>query len=234
MILYDSGFFAELNATRMACITGSLGSGKTLIAHEIAKPYLDKGYKFGGNISSAWLDRIEDIIPDNQGALKTFFVLDEAGMYVKSVGSATALAGFARKLDIYLLFCGRKLPHRDLTELRMYLWFDCWKNFYIPLWVWRWDVDVQGTKKYHGFVFQTGRGAYYGLYSTLDPADHPLTILKAIEAGTRNLFEIHGHKYEILDLASYNPKNRRNALADFAADVNAAASELRDAGSLRK
>ena len=234
MILSDGGFFAELNATRIAVVTGSLGSGKTLIAHEIAKPYLDRGYKFAGNISSAWLDKLEDILPNEHGALKTFFVLDEAGMYVKSVGSATALAGFARKLDIYLLFCGRKLPHRDLTELRMYLWFDCWKNFYIPLWVWRYDVDVQGTKKYHGFLFQSARGCYYGLYSSLDPADHPLSVLKTIEAGTRNLFAIYGHKYEILDLATYNPKNRRNALADLASDVNASVEELERSSTIRK
>ncbi len=195
MIIYDGGFFAELYQERIACVTGSLGTGKTLITHAIAQPFLRDGYKFFGNISSAWLDDIEKVKLTKKGEqVHAVVVCDEGGLYVRRFEDVKRLSSYARKLDIYIIFAGKKLPHEDLQALRLYVWFDFYKNFLIPLRVWRYDVQVDITKNYHGYLFETGWWAYYGLYSTLDPGGDVEDILKSIDMWIKDFGGFYGRK----------------------------------------
>lgn len=232
MILWDGGFFAELDATRLCCVTGNLGSGKTLIAHEFAEHYLKKGYAMAGNLSSVWLTPLDRITPNEYGQVKTIVLLDEGGLFVRSTASVLALAAFARKLDIYLIFSGRKKPHHDLTELSIYLWFDLWKNFLLPFKVWRYDVQVQHSKSYHGLLWQTCWQAFYGLYSTLDPGDFPQEILTKITEWTENMFRLYHRQHRISDLASHPARRTAEQLADFGNDIADSAQEIASVVSL--
>lgn len=186
---------AELYQTRIVCITGSLGSGKTLITHEISEPFLRDGYKFVTNFKSAWVDEPDMIEMREKGdQVHAVVVVDEGGLYVRSFEDVKRLSSFARKLDMYILFSGKKLPHVDLQELRLYLWFDLWKNLRIPLRVWRYDVQIDVTKSYHGYLWQTGWWAFYGLYSTLDPGSDAEEILKWVDSWIRRFGSFYDRK----------------------------------------
>lgn len=224
-------FYAELEQERIMCFTGQLGSGKSLVSHMIAQPYLAKGYRFVTNMASAWADdytKIKPLLPNYQ--YKVFSVLDEAGLYVRTFKTVASLSSFARKLDAFLIFCGKKLPHADLQNLVLYQWFDFYKNFLIPVKVYRYDVQISTTKKYSGYIWVTGWQAYYGLYSTLDPGDFPESIVKSFEKWTEEHFTRYGRAYRIQDIKAGDDASVD--MADIQADMERSARKTTDAISL--
>lgn len=225
-IMGGSRFFAELEQERIVCISGALGTGKTLLAHEIALPYIRQGYRFVTNTSSAWAHDWRKLQPVNEfGQMKIIADVDEGGLYVRTAKTASKLASFARKLDAYLIFSGKKLPHDDLQSLRIYLWFDFYKNFALPFKVFRYDVKVDTTKNYHGYVWQTAWQGFYGVYSTLDPGDYPEEILKAFEVYTETLFRRYNRKYQVGDLTT---EGDIVELADVQSDISRTSNEVRE------
>lgn len=224
-------FFAEFDQERIMCFSGQLGSGKSLLSHMIAEHYLQSGYRFVTNMASVWAEdwkQLQPIPPLMQ--YKVCAVIDEGGLYVRTFKSASALSSFARKLDSYLIFCGKKLPHQDLQSLVLYQWFDFYKNFLLPVKVYRYDVSVSTTKTYHGYIWVSLWQAYYGIYSTLDPGDYPEEILKAFEHWTEEHFKRYGRTYKIQDLATGGGEVVE--MADIQADMERSARKTSDAVSL--
>ncbi len=199
MILYDDGFFAELDDCFMVYITGRLGSGKTLFAVEIAERYLRKGYKLASQIACIWNDEIESMTMDEYGRRKVVAIFDELGLYFRSAKSAGSISSFARKQQTYLIFSGRKAPHDDLCELTVQLWFDFMKWFFIPIKVWRYD-KINGRKSYHGYILQTCWWEHFGVYDTLDPGDNPERLVNIFKVWTKEFFDRYDRTYKIHDV----------------------------------
>ena len=199
MILYDDGFFAELDDCFMVYITGRLGSGKTLFAVEIAERYLKKGYKLISQIACIWNDEIETMTMDEYGRRKVVAIFDELGLYFRTSKSAASISSFARKQQTYLVFSGRKAPHDDLCELTVQLWFDFFKWFWIPIKLWRYD-KINGRKSYHGYIIQTAWWEHYGIYDTLDPGDNPEYIVEVFKTWTQEFFARYSRRYKISDV----------------------------------
>lgn len=225
-------FFAEFEQERILCVDGSLGSGKTLITHMIALPYIQRGYRFVTNTSCVWsVKDWESLRPVNEfGQMRVIANVDEGGLYVRTARSVQKLSSFARKLDSYLIFSGKKLPHEDLTQLRLYLWFDFYKNFLLPFKVYRYDVKVSTTKSYHGYIWISLWQAYYGLYSTFDPGDYPEDLLNAFEGWTEGLFRTYRRRYNVSDLVTTDATVMD--LADIQNTSSQQAGELRETLSL--
>lgn len=201
MIIYDDGFLRELDDSRMCYIGGRLGSGKTLLAFELAERYLLSGYRLISQTSSVWNDDPALVTADELGRRKCVFIIDEAGLYFRRAQTAGYLASFARKQDFYLIFSSRKAPHADLCDLSIYLYFDLFKFFLIPLKIWRWE-RYNVSKSYHGFLFQTAWWGYYGVYNTLDPGDPPDEIVEIVKSWTHEFFQKYGRRYRPGDILS--------------------------------
>ena len=217
IILGASQFLAEFEATRIVCLTGHLGSGKSLISHMIAENYLKQGYSLVTNMASVWADDIETVIPDDKGQYHCVVILDEGGLYVRTFKTAQRIHSFARKLDTYVIFSGRKLPHEDLQELTFGIFFNFEKHFLIPVKVYKWEVQQSLGKKYSGFVWVINQKEYYGVYSTLDPGDFPGTLVSTFERWTKIFFETYERKYQISDVVEGEVPGQEvaNELAGF-------------------
>lgn len=68
MTFYNAdGFLAAFSVSRVCTITGAPGTGKTLMAFELAMPFLKDGYSLASNIQNVWQDPLyrswEDYIP---------------------------------------------------------------------------------------------------------------------------------------------------------------------------
>ena len=209
-----SAFFAEYEASRVLCFTGSLGSGKSLMSHMIAEKYLKEGYKLITNMASVWADDILEVHPDKKGQYHCIVILDEGGIYVRTAKTVQKIHTFARKLDTYLMFAGRKLPHEDLQEFTCALWFDFQKHFLLPLKVYKWEVWKSQGKRYSGYIWVTGMEKYYGVYSTLDPGDFPGSIVATFEIWTKIFFDKFGREYKIQDVVDGENQNQE-IIAEF-------------------
>jgi AAA+ ATPase superfamily predicted ATPase len=227
-ILYDDGFFAELDDNRTLVITGRLSSGKTLLAMELAERKLRKGYKLISQTSCVWNDSIEDVVPDESGRYKFVAIIDEGGLYFRTQKSASAVSSFAAKIDSYVIFSGKKLPHADLCTLTCQVWFDFMKWFLLPFKIWRYDV-YNGNKAYNGYFLQTGWWHYFGIYDTLDPGDNPEIIVDFFKKATSEFFARYGRKYQISDVEKQGSDDQAEFTNEFAGSVRslqAAASAI--------
>jgi hypothetical protein len=224
-IIYDGGFFLELSDNRIAVVDGRLGSGKTLIGHDLAEYYLKKGYKFVTNIRSVWADDMRTIIPNEYMQIKTFFLIDEGGAYVRTAQTVNSLSLFARKLDTYIIFTGKKLPHEDLCELELRIYYDLQRNLGLPFKIWRWEY-VQGRKRYGDFLVQAFESKNYGLYSTIDPGDFPGEIVNYLVYSAKQLFAKFGREYKIQDVARGDVGAGTDLLEEFNREFAKSAREI--------
>ena len=64
MALYGaSSFLADYDLLRTICLAGPKGSGKDMVAAEIAMYYLDRGYKYFSNQLCVWNDTPYNVLP---------------------------------------------------------------------------------------------------------------------------------------------------------------------------
>ena len=190
MIIGD-GFLSEFLLERTVYISGRLGAGKSLLAAELAETLLRKGYRLYTNVRCVWAE--DDMVPGTQ----IVYWVDEGGMYLRRQADVLALAGFLRKLDSYLIISGKKPPHLDLCTLWVSPRFDFWVNFFIPAKVWRYDVFQSEFRSYHGYFIQVWPQRYWGVYSTLDPGDHPQDVIAVAVASARQLYAQYGRRYAV-------------------------------------
>jgi len=217
-ILWDDGFFAELDDNRTLVITGRLSSGKTLLAVELAERYLKKGYKLISQIACVWNDEIESVTADSSGRYRAVAIIDEGGLYFRTQKSASSVSSFAAKVDTYLIFSGKKLPHADLCTLTCQVWFDAQKWFYLPFKVWRYEVH-NGSKAYHGHFLQTGWWMYYGIYDTVDPGDNPAYIVEWFKKATTDFFARYSRTYKVQDVETGGGDDNSEFSNEFASSV---------------
>ncbi len=227
-IIWDDGFFVELDDNRTLSIEGRLSSGKTLLAIELAHRYLERGYKLVSQTACVWNDDPDTVVPGDRGKLRFVAIVDEGGLYVRSQKTASSLASFAAKVDSYVILSGRKPPHEDLRSLTCQLWFDFYKFFLIPLKLWRWEVN-NGSKNYHGYFLQTGWWEYWGVYDTLDPGDNPTVLVGWLKRWTAQFFERYNRSYSVSDVETGGGEDQQefsNELASSVRSFNDAAKAL--------
>ena len=207
MILSDGGFFRELSDNRICCVTGRLGSGKTLLGLDLAAYYLERGYSLVTNTSTVWADNPADVIIDAKRRardasrergitiapqVKAVSLVDEGGLYARTAKTAENLASYARKTDQIIIFSGKKMPHPSLADLRVVMWFDFHKNFFLPFKLWEWSYRLSPKKIYYGKILQTNWRDLFGIYSTIDPASDARDIINFSLQATQLLFETYG------------------------------------------
>jgi hypothetical protein len=194
-ILFDDGLLYELAQNRVLTITGRLGSGKTRLAIEIATHFLRQGYKLITNIRTVYAD------PVSLDYEKVVLLVDEGGLFVRKASDAMKLAAYARKLNMVIIFSGKKLPHGDLCDLQVAMFIDLWKNFLIPLSIWRWEYfPGGGVRPYGGYLFQIAPWWYNATYDTVDPGKPPETIIAYAFERAKRLFDKYGYTLPGLDI----------------------------------
>lgn len=223
MIVYDDGFFGELDDNRILAITGRLSSGKTLMAVQLAQRYLARGYRLISQTGCVWNDEAKDIVPDSRGKLHCVIIIDEGGLYFRTQDMARAVSSFAAKLDCYVIFAGRKLPHKDLCSLTCQMWFNALRWFWLPFKVWRYSVE-NGQKTYSGFFLETAWWDFYGVYDTLDPGDDPIRIVRQMEEWTRTYFARYGRTYSLSDVGGVGGSAEQELANELAENVSAFAN----------
>lgn len=228
MIIDIDGVWPEIDDARVCVIHGRLGAGKTLMAMEIAQRYLQRGYRLVTNVRCVWADDPDDVDLGADGALRAVVIVDEGGLYLRTQEQASALSSYARKLDCYVVICGRKLPHADLCPLSIHPWANLAKWLGLPVKLWRYDY-VSGPQSYHGYIAQVGWWAYYGVYDTIDPAGDPREIIAWIADRTRQLHDRYSREYTLSAVgSSWGPDH------DAAAELADAARALQRAVSVRR
>lgn len=199
LIISDDGFFSEFEESRLVSIAGHLGAGKTLLAMVLAEHFLRRGYRLVTNSRSVWSDPWDDIKPDETGGYKSVVLLDEGGIYIRTMKSVSALAQFARKIDTYIIIACKREPHEELTGLVIEPRYNAWRNWRIPIWIWRW-TNRAAKVWYSGTIIEIGRSGYYGTYSTVDPGEHPFDLLGLTKNWAKALFERYGRHYDLSDV----------------------------------
>ena len=238
MIIHDDGFFRELSDNRICTITGRLGSGKTLIALDMARYYLDKGYSLITNTSTVWADNPKDVIKKSYDTavqkrlelerkgnyvtkivpqVRAVSIVDEGGVHARSQKVATSISTFARKTDQIIIFAGKKQPHADLADLKVVMWFDLYKNFLIPFKIWEWTYRLSPRKIYGGKMLQAHWQDLWGVYSTLDPAGDAREIVNFSIQAAQNIFKEFDRKYTLSEMEkSEDDKSTADAMGELA------------------
>lgn len=200
MISYEDGFYTELDDSRICTVSGRLGAGKTLLALTLAERYLRRGYRLVTNVASVWAEDWENVRELPDFARRAVVLIDEGGLYIRSMKTVSALAAFARKLDTYIIIAGRREPHEELCELIVTPRFDFKRNFLIPAWLWRWE-NRGARRPYGGYMLELGRSGYYGTYDTVNPGARPSALIALVEDWAKALFDHYGYEYGLSDVA---------------------------------
>ena len=87
MLFFSNQFLNQLRQVRTCYIGGDVGTGKTLIALEIAEVFLKKGWHFVSNMSCVWN---EDLYTSNIPLTENVFgIIDEGGNYTRTMGAVS-------------------------------------------------------------------------------------------------------------------------------------------------
>lgn len=165
MILGDR-LYNELDYERIFCITGALGGGKTRLAFDIALMYWRKGYKVISNVPNSFVPQPSNFShPSTDFDLfNSFLVIDEGGEYVRKDKIASAVTRSASKANYYVIFAGKRLPHKNLQDVIIKPRFDFWVNYGIPLILWR--AKVNSDEPYKFTFWQFLPQLVHGTFST--------------------------------------------------------------------
>lgn len=223
-IVLADGFWTEFEYGRIVAVDGDLGAGKTLLGLQMAERLLSRGYRLVTNISCVWADPWDEVQMLSDMGYRAVVLVDEAGWYLRSMKDTALLAGFARKLDIYIILTCKRLPHEELATLTVSPWFDASRNLGLPFQVWRWTVDK--SKRYSGFIVETGRSGFYGVYDTLDPGGGSKAVLRLTRSWGEELHRRFGRSFELPDVGD---EGGYNELVEATADFSSAARSVRQA-----
>lgn len=223
MILFSDGFFDELLENRTVYIGGRKGSGKSLLAMEIAERFLKKGWYLATNMGTPWGDDLTKI-PLQKSVIG---IVDEGGVYTRSYNTVSSFTEFSRKTRSIVMFVGRREPHEALCDFVLWPSLNLWKNLFIPLKIWRWYV-YQKRKSYSGVVLQTGWQDYYGIFSSEDPGDYPIHLLAFFEKKAQDLFDRYGRTYKVQDVGGKFTNEGQTNQEDLIRDLGNVAEKIRD------
>ena len=163
MPILGERLFNELDQERYICITGSLSGGKSRLAFDIALHYWRQGFRVLANVPHNFIDT--DLTRPDEGMLyRSYCVIDEGGEYIRTAKLSSLITRSAGKADYYVVFAGKRLPHKELQGIIIKPRFDFYQNYGIPVILWR--ALVNATEKYKFPFWQVFPSAIHGTYST--------------------------------------------------------------------
>lgn len=199
--MLTSRLFDELDTERIACITGVLSGGKTRLAFEIALHYWRMGYRIISNVPHNFIDneftqwKTKQGLPGLLGSdtlANSLVIIDEGGEYVRKASLGSAISRSAAKADYYILFSGKRLPHKDMASMIIKPRFDFFQNFGIPVILWR--SLINATDKYKFPVWQINPQRMHGTYSTLTSTSGIEDIISRALLTVHRLAQIEGQQ----------------------------------------
>lgn len=199
MPIYSQRVFSELDAERIICIGGILSGGKSRLAFDLAVSYWrSRKYQINSNVAhnykgveqTKFYNGVELPSEPNTHLFKTFNILDEGGEYVRTVKLASSITRSAGKADYYMIFAGKKMPHKDLQGVVIKPRFNFWDNYGLPLILWK--VKVQTDDPYHFNFVQWFPHMVHGTYSTISSSAGIEDIIKRADTTVRLLAAMEG------------------------------------------
>jgi len=196
MPILSQRIFDEINTEKAVCITGVLSGGKTRLAFDLALPYWRSGkYRVISNCANNFVGNkpitsYQGKEIGNKHLFKTFIVLDEGGEYVRTLKIASLITRSAGKADYYVVFAGKKLPHKELQGVVIRPRFNFYDNFGLPF-IW-WSVKVASDVPYKFSFIQWFPSALHGTYSTLSSSAGIEDIISLSSLTVDKLAEIEG------------------------------------------
>lgn len=199
MPIYSQRIYSELDTERIACISGVLSGGKTRLAFDLAVPYWRSGkYQINSNVISnfeglpqtKFYQNVRIPAEENTHLFKTFNILDEGGEYVRTLKLSSSITRSAGKADYYMVFAGKKMPHKELQGLVIRPRFNFWDNFGLPLILWKAKVNCD-TPYTFNFI-QWFPQAIHGTYSTLSSSAGIENIITRADNTVRLLATMEG------------------------------------------
>lgn len=158
-------FLTNLVNFRSCTLRGRTGGGKTALAFRLAYELVEKrGFRYiFSNCASVWNDRPDDMVMQN-GTIDAVFVLDEAGLFLKSNADAEKYMAFMRKLNIVMIFPSvQRVPAsiRFLNAQRVMNW----QTVGLPMWQYKMSLD-NGDSVDHSTFYWWNPSEIYGIYDT--------------------------------------------------------------------
>jgi len=188
MPILGTRLFDELQDDRMVCITGPVSGGKSRLGFDLALYYWRKGYRVFSNVGHTYEHYMGD---DGLTLFKSFVIVDEGGEYVRQSKIASAITRSAGKADYYVLFTGKRLPHKNLQDIIIRPRFDFYHNYGLPFILW--SCKVNSTDKPYKFTFvQYFPQAVHGVYSTLSSSSSIEKIFLRADNTVKRLAEMEG------------------------------------------
>jgi len=154
--------YQELEQERIICITGRLSGGKTRLGFELALPWWKRGYRINSNSAHNFINWTGVFTYD---LYRSFNIVDEGGEYVRQEKMASMITRSAAKSDYFVVFAGKRLPHKALQQVIIKPRFDFYFNYGIPLILWKAKVSG-GDEPYKFSFFQVYPQYTHGTFST--------------------------------------------------------------------
>lgn len=242
MTLYHANeFLAHLDSYRICSITGFRGSGKDLLAFELSRYWLDRGYMFYSNQRAVWNDSLTRLaVGDEQAHIVTqdqrgemiswvyevshrVYVLSEGGRYLRKWAYFENMFEFARKMDVYILIPSVRIGHEDLAQLLVYPVIPFRTYLGTDGGVWYWTVDTGLNKKYGGWFIHIPKDI--GVYDTDDLSENTNVVINAFAQEVERRNKKYGRD-ELLKVDGFEEAPDEEYQASIARKIQQAALSL--------
>lgn len=176
MFIHAEPILGVLDMYRLIWISGRFGGHKTALAFQIAKRYLERGYKLATNSRCVWSDSFDNIKLNDKNQLHAVVIMDEGGLYFKSGRQVEQIAAYAAKMDVVYIFPSFWPPTKAAQIINIQPVVSL-KAAGLPVIVYKWRVDI-GSFRDKGWFLWWDPAEIYGIYSRQDPGDDPDKIVK--------------------------------------------------------
>lgn len=221
-MIYPYSIINRIKSRRKIWIQGDNGAGKTALALDIARVFLESNFRLISNLNCVWNDPLPMPLDDNL-QLNVVVILDESGVYMRTKESIRLVMGAARKLNAYFLMPSSEAPHEDLWSAyiepheRLNQWFvipffgQYFYDNYFKIWKYVTFHPKKGFQE--NIFFQFHPKAFYYLYSTLSFGTSPEDILSQFQTSLEHQNKLLGNSdmVKFYDLAT-----KRTGAADSA------------------
>lgn len=217
MFINAEPILGVLDMYRLIWISGRFGGHKTALAFQIAKRYLEKGYKLATNSRSVWADPFDTIQLNDKNQLHSVVILDEGGLYFKTGRQVEQIAAYAAKMDVVYIIPSFWPPTKAAQIINIQPVVSL-KASGIPAIIYKWRVDI-GSFKDKGFFIWLNPQEIYGTYSRQDPGDDPDEIVQFLVDRSGEYRKRYGRKTnEIFSLEDISEGDRIEEAAMVFAD----------------
>lgn len=191
-IVNGEGVLGILDMYRLIWISGRFGGHKTALAFQIAKRYLEKGYRLITNSRCVWADDWENVELDENDKVHAVIVFDEGGLYFKSGRQVEQIAAYAAKMDCVYIFPSF-FPPTTLAQIVNIQPVVSLKATGLPVIIYKWTVKI-GQFKENGWFFWWNPKEIYGIYSRQDPGEDPEAIVQFLSSKVDEYRKRYGRK----------------------------------------